>query len=217
MKYLSCLIIIITFGFIQSQAQNWRFPDCRDLEIANIEFGLTGSDTIFIDVRNNCDSCEQHVYTGLIAYLNDETVAVEDILYSKPSPENNNNFRYTLLTEKPFEISNELRVEMVLLCDSIKYAEEFMINNFSPIVVSEERITINTYPICNEVFIEGDFANYSIIIEDEVGNLMADYTDSNSPLTISTSAFEDQLYFLSIQHQNLQNVGIRTIVKSCYN
>lgn len=216
LKYFFIPLLISLLFVIDGSAQTWRFPNCGDLEVTNMYFGLNGSDTLYVTVRNNCDTCGQNVYTGLIAYLNEDAFAIEDELYTKPSPYNNDEFEYTLLKNSQFELSDDLRFEMVLLCDTIKYADDFTIK-VSHILINEERIMINPNLNCNEIFIDGDFTNYSITIQNEVGNAIANYTGANSPLNINTTPFEDQLYFLSIQHQNLQNVSLQTIITSCNN
>jgi len=133
LKYF--FVSLLTSLFVtDGSSQTWRFPDCRDLEVTNMCFGLNGSDTLFVTVRNNCDTCEQNVYTGLIAYLNEDAVAVEDELYAKPSPYNNDEFEYTLLTNSQFVLSDSLRFEMVSLCDTIKYADDLVIK--IPIIAS---------------------------------------------------------------------------------
>lgn len=104
-------------------AQNWRYPDCRDLEITTIEMPTAGSNELFITVFNHCDTCSQHVYTGLMAFRGSDTLATEDLLFSKPSPENKMDYRYKLLVDEPFEFTEDIRVEMVgQICDSIAYA-----------------------------------------------------------------------------------------------
>lgn len=103
-------------------AQSWRYPNCGDLEITNIEMPVPGSNDLYITVFNHCDSCSQHQYTGLMAFRGSDTLATEEWLFSKPSPDNKMDYRYKLLVETPFEFSENIRVEMVgQVCDSIAY------------------------------------------------------------------------------------------------
>jgi len=210
-KFTSICIITIFLILNEANAQSWRFPDCRDLEVSKINF--INTDTLLVTVYNNCDTCDQHVYTGLIAFINEDTVAIEDILGSKPNPANNNEYTYTLLPQKPFQISNNLWFEMAYgLCDSLKFAADLVINIPPHIVLQEERITVNPNLSCNELNIDGDFGNYDIIIFDEFNNSVTNFTGADSPLKINTTAFNNQLYYLTIQHQNLEPVRLRKII-----
>jgi len=217
-KFISISIASLLLFVSDIFAQGWRFPDCRDLEITNMQYNSIAADTLFVTVKNNCDTCNQHVYTGLSAYLNEDIVALEDIIYSKPSPENNAEYIYTLLTNQPFELSTKLRFEMVAgLCDTIIYSENLTIKIPPHIIIQPDRITINPNFICKELHIEGDFANYDITIYDELNNSIADFTEADSPLKINTLSFDDLIYFLCIQHQDLEDVRLQTIIKSCNN
>jgi len=214
---ISTIYIITIFLIVnEANAQSWRFPDCRDLEVTEINF--INIDTMLVTVYNHCDTCDQHVYTGLIAYLNEDTVAIEDVLGSKPNPANNDEYTYTLLPQKPFQISNDLWFEMAYgLCDSLKFADNLVIHIPPYIILNEDRITVNQNLSCNELYIDGDFTNYEIHISDEFNNSVANFTEAESPLKINTTAFDDQLYYLTVQHQNLENVRLRTLVTSCNN
>lgn len=103
-------------------AQSWRYPNCGDLEITKIEMPEPGNNDLYITVFNHCDSCSQHQYTGLMAIRGLDTLATEEWLFSKPSPDNKMDYRYKLLVDMPFEFSEDIRVEMVgQVCDSIAY------------------------------------------------------------------------------------------------
>lgn len=108
-------------------AQGWRFPDCRDLFITKVEVPISAEDKLYITVTSQCDTCQQHVYTGLRVHLGADTLAVEDLLFSKPSPDNNAAHRYALTVQSPFEFSESLRVEMVAgLCDSLSFGTDWI-------------------------------------------------------------------------------------------
>ena len=108
-------------------AQGWRFPDCRDLYITKVEVPISAEDKLYITIASQCDTCQQHVYTGLRVHLGADTLAVEDVLFSKPSPDNNASHRYTLTVQSPFEFTESLRVEMVAgICDSLSFAPDWI-------------------------------------------------------------------------------------------
>jgi|GEM_PF-2391961 len=108
-------------------AQGWRFPDCRDLFITKVEVPTSAEDKLYITVTSQCDTCQQHVYTGLRVYLRADTLAVEDVLFSKPSPGNNDSHRYALTVQNLFEFTESLRVEMVAgLCDSLSFDTDWI-------------------------------------------------------------------------------------------
>jgi len=120
-KWSAMLLLLLSAHLIA--AQNWRYPDCRDLEITTIEMPTAGSNELFITVFNHCDTCAQHVYTGLMAFRGGDTLATEEWLFSKPSPDNKMDYRYKLLVDEPFEFAEDIRVEMVgEICDSIAYS-----------------------------------------------------------------------------------------------
>ncbi|MGE5862765.1 MAG: T9SS type A sorting domain-containing protein [Nitrososphaerales archaeon] len=117
------LIYILSFVFFNSAFSQWRFPDCNDLAVTKIEFVDPQHDTLLISVYNECDSCVQHVYTGLIAYENDDTIAVDEFLSGRSSPPNNGQLNYTLITKKYFEIEDIDRIQMAFgLCDSLHFS-----------------------------------------------------------------------------------------------
>lgn len=119
-----CFLFFLSTGV---GAQSWRFPDCRDLFITKVEIPVSIEDKLYITVASQCDTCHQHVYTGLMVYSGSDTLAVEDVLYSKPSPDNNAVHRYTLDILSPFSFNESLRVEMVGgLCDSLSFAADWI-------------------------------------------------------------------------------------------
>jgi hypothetical protein len=82
MKYL---IILISFLLLMgtAPAQVVHFLSCEDLEITKMQFDqTTGNDTLYITVYNDCDTCDQNVYSGVIVYRGEviNSIAVEDTL-----------------------------------------------------------------------------------------------------------------------------------------
>ncbi|MBX2878246.1 MAG: T9SS type A sorting domain-containing protein [Saprospiraceae bacterium] len=120
-------LFLLLSSFSGLEAQSWRFPDCRDLFIIKVELPISTEDKMYISVANQCDTCQQHAYTGLRVYLGADTLAVEDVLFTKPSPENNAIYRYELYAQGQFDFTESLRVEMVAgLCDSLSFAPDWI-------------------------------------------------------------------------------------------
>jgi cbb3-type cytochrome oxidase cytochrome c subunit len=66
MKNIIFLIVFIT-SITNVIGQPVYFPSCEDLKITEMRFDTTSEiDTMFITVYNDCDTCHQHVYTGLL-------------------------------------------------------------------------------------------------------------------------------------------------------
>ncbi len=140
-KILLTLLLICIFQ--HTDAQSWRFPNCSDLEITKVVWNPNSSDTLLVTVFNHCDTCHTHVYTGLIAYQAGDTLAINEELETKPTPPNNDELEYVLFKLRDFEISDDIRFEMVLLeCDSIPYAANVILD----IEAIEDDIEIELYP-----------------------------------------------------------------------
>ncbi len=106
-KFLYYLSLILLFSISDNiYSQSWRFPDCNDLSVTKIEFIDTQHDTLLVSVFNECDTCYQHVYTGLMAYQNNDTLAIDKELLSRPSPPNNSELNYYLIAQKNFEVND---------------------------------------------------------------------------------------------------------------
>lgn len=96
-----------------------QFPACEDLEVTYIELNES-RDTLTVRVLNTCDTCQQHVYTGLIAYdESGDTLAVNEGLGTKANPVNNSTETYKLVNVKSFEKRDIFRIEMYQLCDTL--------------------------------------------------------------------------------------------------
>jgi hypothetical protein len=104
--------------------QESMFPSCDQLEIIelsflNAQFVGDRSDTLQVKIRNNCKSCTQYVYTGLIAYADQDTLAIDVLFTSQLSPVNGESREYLLKATNPFETKDITRLEMYQVCDSI--------------------------------------------------------------------------------------------------
>lgn len=107
-------------------AQTWRFPNCTDLEVSQININNL-TETVQIDIYNHCDTCMQHVYTGLIVFGENDTLARSQELFSGRSPDNKSTESYTLISNKAFMISDITKIQMVAgICDSIPLKEAIL-------------------------------------------------------------------------------------------
>lgn len=83
----------------------------------------------------------------------------------------------------------------------------------SHIVANSDHIQIYPNPFTDRVIIDGDFTQYQIRVHDAIGNLVADYSEADSPLSIDFSTLGAGMYFVSIQHNIYAPLGIYTILK----
>ncbi len=132
------LIVLILFSLLMvtAPAQVVHFPSCEDLTITKMQFDqTTDKDTLYVTVYNDCDTCNQAAYTGILVVANDDTLATTRTLISRPSPANNSFFTYNLYPKNgKFGLSTSLKVEMYLVCDSIPFAPDAILS------IKEERI-----------------------------------------------------------------------------
>jgi len=132
------LIILISFSLlmITAPAQVVHFPACEDLMVTKMQFDqTTGNDTLYVTVHNDCDTCDQNVYTGILVVINDDTLATTRTLSGEVSPTNNSSSTYSLyLKNGEFGLSTSLKVEMRSICDSIPFAPDVILS------LKEERI-----------------------------------------------------------------------------
>lgn len=124
------LVILISFSLlmINAPAQVDYSTNCKYFEITKIQFDqTTGKDTLYVTVYNDCDSCVQNVYTGIIVYRGkfieistvEDTLAI-DIKYSTElTPGNNAERTYTAIVKKDFNLSQSFKVGLLGVCDSI--------------------------------------------------------------------------------------------------
>ena len=140
------LIILISFStlIVTAPAQVVYSPSCENLTITKMQFDqTTGKDTLYITVYNDCDTCIQAVYTGIIVYRGEviNSIAVEDTLAidyyytSEFTPENNAERTYTAIVKKDFVLfQKNFKVGLVGVCDSIPLSPDIILS------LKEERI-----------------------------------------------------------------------------
>ena len=92
-------------------------------------------------------------------------------------------------------------------------AYEFKLILEAHIVTSTSDITIYPNPFTDSVILDGDFSEYEIIVYDEVGNLVTDYTGAGAPLTIDLSALGAGIYFVSVQSTVHNDLSVYKIIK----
>lgn len=176
--YFTIVTLFLAF-FIATDlgAQSWRFPDCRDLFITKVEVPISIGDKLYITVASQCDTCHQHVYTGLMVYSGMDTLAVEDGLYSKPSPDNNAIYRYALDIRNSFPFDESLRVEMVGgLCDSLSFATDWVTSVQERLDQSSIIVFPNPSRGSFEVRMTENSRVKTTKLYDSVGRLIGDWT-----------------------------------------
>ncbi|WNJ20180.1 T9SS type A sorting domain-containing protein [Pontibacter sp. G13] len=96
-----------------------RFPNCGELTVTEINF--TSDSTLSVTVYNDCDTCYQHVYTGLEIYdESDSLIAESTIPNSSPSPLGKDDHTYEMISDQAFTLANIRRIVMTdQLCDSM--------------------------------------------------------------------------------------------------
>lgn len=127
------------FIFLKKKAfqQVTDFPSCEDLKVTKMLFDqTTGKDTLYVTIYNDCDTCVQVVYTGVIVYIGEviNSIAVEDTLAidyyytSERSPDNNTERTYTAIVKKDFDLSQKnFKVGLLGVCDSIPLAPDVIL------------------------------------------------------------------------------------------
>lgn len=133
------LVILVSFSLlmINAPAQVDYSTNCKYFEITKMQFDqTTGKDTLYVTVYNDCDSCVQNVYTGIIVYRGkfidistvEDTLAI-DIKYSTElTPENNAERTYTAVVKKDFELSQKnFKVGLLAACDSIPLSPDIIL------------------------------------------------------------------------------------------
>ncbi len=189
------IFFVLVFTSQQVFAQGWRFPNCGDLTVTKIEASPDNADQLLITVYSECDTCTMHVYTGLRVFQNQDTLAVEIGMYSKPSPDNKSDYQYNLQKNKEFEFSDITRIQMDQICDSISIAQGVLSN----VELDGSKIEIFPNPTgdwLNLKFAEGiKIENLKII--NSQGQLMLEQKSEVSKLNIGTLA--TGVYFLELK------------------
>jgi hypothetical protein len=133
------LIILVSFTLlmITAQAQVDYSTNCKYFEITKMQFDqTTGKDTLYVTVYNDCDSCVQNVYTGIIVYRGEfisltvveDTLAIDRYWTSELTPENNAERTYTAIVKKDFDLSQKnFKVGLLAACDSIPLSPDIIL------------------------------------------------------------------------------------------
>ncbi len=136
MKNLIILIVFI-ISITNVIGQTGYFPSCEDLKVTKMQFDqTTGKDTLYVTVYNDCDTCDQAVYSGVIVYRGEviNSIAVEDTLAidkyntSELTPDNNTERTYTAIVKKDFDLSlKNFKVGLFGVCDSIPLSPDVIL------------------------------------------------------------------------------------------
>jgi len=99
-------------------------PNCNQLEVVELSFlksktSLMLGDTLKILVSNECETCQVRPYSGLIAYMGTDTLAIDFVLGGTPTPDNGQSKEYFLKISRLFDLEDITRLEMYLVCDSL--------------------------------------------------------------------------------------------------
>ena len=81
------------------------------------------------------------------------------------------------------------------------------------IFTEPDGISLYPNPFSDKVIMDGDFAPYEIKIYNTQGSQVADYSGSNSPLTINFSTFGSGMYFISIYNLNNSKLNMYKVLK----
>jgi parallel beta-helix repeat protein len=92
-------------------------------------------------------------------------------------------------------------------------ADEYNILSSAHIFTTSSDITIYPNPFTDMVVLDGNFINFDIIVYDEAGTLVADYSNVTSPLTIDLTALGTGIYFVSLQHVSSSQLSVYQIIK----
>ncbi len=193
MKTGKCKLIIgmlLFLGGTQQLNAQWKLPDCVDLFVTSIEQSAENAEEVLVRVYNECDSCKAHVYTGLKIYRGEDLLAVEDGLNTKPTPNNNNEYEYKLLSTSTFEITQELRIEMVGVCDSIVLSPVVLINGEPAESIVAFEVEIYPNPALEVINIKAagkiNFTIEKIRMINAQGQIVLERGNANKEVNIST-------------------------------
>lgn len=189
-------VLMLITGYKLS-AQNWRFPDCRDLEITDLKFN-DNQDSIYVTVHNDCDTCVQHFYTGIKVYENEDTLASNQYSTNQRTPNNNSEFTYKVKVLAQFSITSLVRLEMTSgICDSLSISNMVLgVNN-----VTNDRVRFEIAPNPADDFVEilnlkGDII-LNIRIYDMNSKVVKWIEDDLNELSIQ--ALPNGVYYIVIQ------------------
>ena len=90
---------------------------------------------------------------------------------------------------------------------------EFLSTSDAHIVTSTMDINIFPNPFTDMVIVDGELNDYEIIVYDEMGVLVSDYTGMAAPLNIDLSVLGSGVYFISVQHTTEASLSVYKIIK----
>jgi hypothetical protein len=139
MKNLIISVVIIVYCFLSFEslyAQNecWVKEFENKLQVNKMVFNIT-RDTLYVTIKNNCDSCVQKVYTGIIVYRGkvtnvvafEDTLAIDKKWTTEATPDNNAERTYTAIVKKDFNLSQSFKVGLFAICDSIPLSPDIIL------------------------------------------------------------------------------------------
>lgn len=158
MKNLIILILNLLL-MITAPAQVVYSPTCEDLKVTKMQFDqTTDKDTLYVTVYNDCDTCNQAVYSGVIVYRGEviNSVGVEDTLAidyyytSERTPENNSERTYTAIVKKEFAFSENFKVGLLGVCELIPLSSDISLS-----LEEEKTKGFNKVILQNNILISG--------------------------------------------------------------
>lgn len=120
MSFLSTLFCCNSNQAEDELVNEKRFPSCKELELVELSrSSFSEGETFKASVLNTCLSCEQSVYTGLMAFSGEDTLAIDTAYMGELTPENGKTRQYRLKVLRHFETDQITRMQMIGICDSI--------------------------------------------------------------------------------------------------
>jgi hypothetical protein len=204
------LIILIVFisSITNAIGQSGYFLSCENLKITEMRFDqTTQGDTLYITVYNDCDSCWQYVYTGLIVTQSEDTLALDLRYSSEWSPDNNTSRRYTLLTKNgKFDLTDPFKVGMLSACDSMYYSAEIILGlrhvtgdgGKDKVIINNDKISVT-----DQSFVIKDLAIYNMsgVLVQIKKNLLSSGFEMKLPNT--------GMYIVSLVLSNNENIKMK--------
>jgi len=171
-------------GITPISAQSWRFPDCGDLEVTQLNF--IDNDTLTTLIYNNCDTCAIHAYTGIEVYgTNDMLLARSFHPSTESSPDNKTDKIYELLILQAFNLGDIERIRMDRICDSMSINENVLNIEGNNSTETYVRIYPNPANEFIDIFISTTIMILDITIIDINGRTVKIIKDDFSELEIS--------------------------------
>jgi hypothetical protein len=177
MKNLIILISFILF-IVSAAAQKVYSPACEYFEITKMQFDqTTGKDTLYVTVYNDCDTCGQSVYTGIIAYRGEfidvttveDTLAIDKYYTTETTPDNNTAKTYTAIVKKDFALSEHFKVALIGVCDSIPFSPDIILGLKAESIKDKKKVILQSNSI---LMAEPGLAIKDVVIYDLSGRLV---------------------------------------------